>query len=945
VSILQFLLHPSVMKIDSSPPNISVLLALWLLWLCTYCHAQLLPQPRFLWSINLDDTNKSHSLKKGNGVVASQDGDHIFATASNGSLHIVSRSNLSPLETIIFRPPTATGTSECSSKPVLVFDGTSNAYAIYSVVNGNESTIFGVSFDGKLKWQVMVDGQIMGTPAVSSNAIYVSHNVDATTGYLSVLLFDSENQNDHTDAPVLTATLAPTEGNAPLGPPSLDLENTLQDVVAVAESWDQGYASQGNLYLLVFSEEYDQFNGRGNESYRMQHVSSWPFSASARPLVVSSSVWLGASGALIGGWQQKDVFKLLTGQRENINPKWTLQFDTKTGDAGQPFLTAPVISDDESMLVLAGTNGELYGLQSKDGKQQWASMNGGTAILAQPVIVEDVLYVIESQNGTVRQHSLFGGDEIWQLDCDSDSLICEEAVEADFTISPNGALLYYGDVSGNIVALQIGTVDTPAPTMVPTTLPPTRNPSSTIAPTKTAQDSLTDGANHNGQDNDVLDTSEDNVANLAGNETGNGDSGSAILMIGSAVGAFFVVVATIALFVLCRKRRNRKKNAGHKSASSDFVYQKTLYSQSSNRELDYGTPDKTTPVAPPKTNAPDTFTFDSDSEVGTANNQHLPSSNDSTRDLTDTFSLVAPSETDDGTLTNKDGMPSDASHMSEESNLPIPPPPTGPIPKQVQTESNSMLEMEEKKDDEATRADSISYANMYADNSVDDLQLQSQAPVSPTSTVSESSVYTGQPSNSASPENSFTNLKSTSSSNVPVLPDVFDTFMNRDAVPDDEEDVESSRERLILSQSTKQPAYKLKHASGVDDESIPNDERTNAGPGAHYMSKAPRDKNLYNTVAMRRDNSIDGNGAKFGASRQMAPSLGIGQEEPDPIEQNTEKWSSFMSELEEAEKMFSEPNLKSSRLLSDDESTDAGSSFMGLINNPMGSMLGSNRGI
>ncbi|CAJ1950732.1 unnamed protein product [Cylindrotheca closterium] len=838
----------------------------------------------------------------------------------------------------------ATGSiSECSSKPVLVLDGTSNAYVVYSVVNGNKSTVFAVTFDGNLKWQVIVDGQIMGTPAVSNKAIYISHNVDSTTGYLSVLLFNSENNNDM-DVPVLTATLAPTQGNAPLGPLSLDPESG-QDVVAVAEWWDQGYGSKGNLYFLVFSEDYNQFGGRGNESYTMQHVSSWPFSASARPLVVDSSVWLGASGANIGGWQQKDISKVLTGERENVNPKWVLQLDTKTSDSGQPLLTTPVISDDESMLVLAGTNGELYGLQSKGGKQQWANMNGASAILAQPVIVEDAVYVIESQNGNVRQHSLWGGNEIWQLGCDSESPLCNEEVEADFGISPNGALLYYGDISGNIVALQIATVDTAAPTMVPTTLPPTRSPSSTAPPTTTAQESPTDGTSQNGQGNDRLDTSEDNVTNLAGSMTGIDDSDSTVFMIASAVGGFFVVVlATIACFILCKKRRNRKKNSDHKSASGDFGSQKPKYSQSSNRELDYGTPDKTTPVAPPKKRTPDIFAFDSDSEVGTANSQHLPSSNDSTRDLTDTFSLLAPSETDDGTLTNKGGMPSDASHMSEESDLPIPPPPTGPIPKQVETETISMLDMEAQKYDEATTAESVSYANMYADNLIDDLKLQSQPPVSPTSTVSESSVYTGQPPNAGSPANSVANLMSTSPRNVPVIPDVFSTILDRDALPCDEEGTKNSRQQFILSQSTKQPAYNPKHDSGNEDNPIPDDERMNAGPGDHYMSEATMDKNLYSAVAVRRDNSINGDGAKFGAPRQVVSSLCIGNE-PDPKEQNTEKWSSFMSELEEAEKMFSEPNLKSSRMLADDESTDAGSSFMGLINSSMGDMMGSDKGI
>lgn len=604
------------------------------------------------------------------------------------------------------------------------------------------------------------------------------------------------------------------------------------------------------------------------------------------------------------------------------------------------FLTAPVISDDASTLVLAGTNGELYGLQSKDGRQQWTNVDGASAILAEPLIVGDVLYVIESQSGSVRQHSLWGGDQIWQINCNSDNPFCGNPVEADFTISPNGALLYYGDVFGNIVALQVGTVDTPSPTMAPTTVAPTLNPSFTTVPTEKPDESQNDAptiddTHQDGQDSDAEDISGDSVTNLAGNE----DSDYTILIIGSAVGGFFVLLAAVALCMFCRKRCNRKKDSKHKNLNEDYGYKKPpSHSQSSNLELDYGTPDKTAPVAPPKADTPDTFGFDSDSEAGMANNKYLPSSNDSTRDLTDTFSLVAPSETDDAT--NKDGMPCDASHMSEESNLPVPPPPTKPIPKQVQAKTTSVLQPEEK-DEVDTRNDSLSYANMYGDNSVDDLQFQSQVPVSPTSTVSESSVYTGQPSNAGSPGNSFSNLTPRASKNAPVLPDVFGNYIDQDSIPDDEARMASSCEQ---SQLTKQQPFQHKHASGSDDESNPDDE-SNDGPGAHYTSKnSQQQKKLCNTVAIRRGNSMDGSGAKFGASRQIESSLGIVPGPPDTELMNPENWNSFMDELEEAEKMFSEPNLKSSRLLSDDESTDAGSSFMGLINNSLGNMLGSDRG-
>lgn len=293
-------------------------IALLLLWL-VYCHGQRLANPTFLWKLNLDDS-QTRSLQKGNAVVASQDGEHIFATAADGSLHIINSKNAAQPITTVFEPPKVDGTiSECSSGVAVVNDGAVNSYLVYAVINGLDSTVFGVNLDGTLKWQVDVEGEIVGTPVVSANAVYITRNVDAADGYLSVLLLTDDKAE-------LTASLTPTEGNAPLGPPTLSFENG-EDAVAVAESWEDGYGSQGNVYIVVPSNQYDNLDGKGNESYEMFHATSWPFSAVTKPIMAGSSLWLGATASSIGGWQAKDIGKVLEGRKENIDPQWELQLD------------------------------------------------------------------------------------------------------------------------------------------------------------------------------------------------------------------------------------------------------------------------------------------------------------------------------------------------------------------------------------------------------------------------------------------------------------------------------------------------------------------------------------------------------------------------------------------------------------------------------------------
>eukprot|EP00980_Cylindrotheca_fusiformis_P030412 scaffold24788_cov117-Cylindrotheca_fusiformis.AAC.4 len=303
----------------------SSILLLWL-WLAQ-CQGQLLERPEFLWRIKLDDS-KTRTLQKGNAVVASQDGEHIFATTADGSLHIINNKNVEPPIITVFEPPAIDGAAlECSSGVVIVNDGVDNSYLVYAVTHGNNSTIFAVDFNGSLKWQVVVEGQIVGTPVVSERAVYFSRNTDVDKGFLSVLLLTN-------DQPELAASLSPTEGSAPLGPPSLSIVDG-EDAVTVAESWDQGYGDQGNVYIILPSNDYDRREGRGNESYEMLHVSSWPYSSVTKPIMMGSSLWLAAAGSNIGGWDEREISRVIEGRRDDVDPSWERQLDVSEVDEEQ----------------------------------------------------------------------------------------------------------------------------------------------------------------------------------------------------------------------------------------------------------------------------------------------------------------------------------------------------------------------------------------------------------------------------------------------------------------------------------------------------------------------------------------------------------------------------------------------------------------------------------
>ena len=344
-------------------------------------HAELMQTPTLQWSLQLEG---SRSLGRGNTVQVWR--DHIFVTSSDASLHILDKTigsikaifegPSSPAscqsgvaivneeEAATEAPPAAennNGPNEAqateapSMMPSVPSTKKMNPYVVYAVIipstdtTSTRSQVVAVNIDNATEqWSVDVPGTIVGTPVVgkSGRFIYVSHReesadvADANTqtesvaGFLSVIAVNETHASAQ-----LTATLSPPDNRvATLGPPALRQLSTeggsratasvSGDFVAVAESIGDGLVTEGALYILTPSAEWESLGGLGNASYDWKVVSpdAWRFSAVAAPTFVDDSIFIGGTAAIIAGWTaQSEISSILGGQDSDLAPEWILQ--------------------------------------------------------------------------------------------------------------------------------------------------------------------------------------------------------------------------------------------------------------------------------------------------------------------------------------------------------------------------------------------------------------------------------------------------------------------------------------------------------------------------------------------------------------------------------------------------------------------------------------------
>jgi len=347
-------------------------------------NANFLAEPNVQWTYRLpgSGTLSGRGLRTGNEVLVvpnninsnDKDDNTVFVTADDGSLHIIYPDNLR--ESTVFEPTGITGTyTECRSGVTPVYDPEYGnlEYVVYAILDVPVST--GVLYDGigydpsrsttlsrllavnvqdaSLRWSVPLNGAVVGKPLINSKSdtLFVVHNVPSVNegtvvpsqrGKVSVVLLRG--------VPVVTASLSPLQSNnrnvGPFGPPvatSITMENgEFNDVVVVAESWDNGYnGNAGNVYLLRPSELYEEFSGQGNDAYQMRQINdeaTWAVSSVTKPLLKkdASEVFVGGMGARLAGWTaETDLAGVVSSSEQSIPPAWTLSLDPNKGNASQ----------------------------------------------------------------------------------------------------------------------------------------------------------------------------------------------------------------------------------------------------------------------------------------------------------------------------------------------------------------------------------------------------------------------------------------------------------------------------------------------------------------------------------------------------------------------------------------------------------------------------------
>jgi hypothetical protein len=307
------------------------------------------------WTYSLPGSGAlaGRGLRSGNEVLSSPDGNLLFVTADDGSLHFIDVEN--PQDSLVFEPATIPGTyTECRSGVTMVKDPKTPEdveYVVYSVIDvpvragvlydGLEydpdrstamSRLLVVNLDGTLRYSVPLDGVAVGKPVASQDGdkLYVAHNVlnsvgsPPTRGQISVISLGNN--------PSVIASLSALNQPGPFGPPAgatISTGGKVQDVIVVAEVWDSGYSStKGMVYMMRPSSLYDSNGGQGNEAYELQLVSDLAISTYARPSLTADAteVFVGTSGAGLTG---------MTGDSSKFSKAWNVQLETNKGNASQ----------------------------------------------------------------------------------------------------------------------------------------------------------------------------------------------------------------------------------------------------------------------------------------------------------------------------------------------------------------------------------------------------------------------------------------------------------------------------------------------------------------------------------------------------------------------------------------------------------------------------------
>ena len=409
--------------------------------------------------------------RRGNGVVSAMNGHTVWITDDEGALHILDAHNHTKDE-IYFKPPLVANRWTESRSSVSLFvvpNRTTTEYAIYAVIdvdpnapNATTSRVIAVHGDGgllgSLKWQVMIEGIVVQTPQIGTNGtrIYATHNDANGRGYFSII--DGEGNRitrQSNPKPFGPLTIISVDGN---------------DEVFWGESNGRGYSESGRIF---HHDSALKITGVGHEIITSTTV----------PLVLwrekkRRRMWLGGTASTMHGW--------VDGQSLADAPSWSRQISPSLRNKSYPIATPIASSPDGLRLYVTSASTSFYCFNAKNGNIIWESETYDSVFLNGAVLSPDhsSVYTIQHRDGTVQKRSATTGELIWSLNCTSipgRHSTCQDSVEAEFSLTSTGNTLYYADIFGRVVSLQVDDSPTHSPSLSPM-VSPSSKPSISMNP-------------------------------------------------------------------------------------------------------------------------------------------------------------------------------------------------------------------------------------------------------------------------------------------------------------------------------------------------------------------------------------------------------------------------------------------------------------------------------
>jgi hypothetical protein len=438
-------------------------------------------RPRVEWTSQI-----SGEIRRTNAVQLSPDEKRLYITTSNGRLHVLNPATGRVIRIHNPKPQQNGWSVEAESGVEFYMDGEDNSDLTYGITDvgpqgEKRSRVVALSHPrGAHLWtSPPMEGEISGTPAISAagDRIYLTRNVEGgTIGYFTILdvakqgtaVFDeaSDRYREQDRAPYGPVGLARNPVNGASWDTTTSAGVNRNDVAWWASSTDAGRADDGMTRGFQLPAN---FNGDYSD-LRVTRLKPVQWTTTNKPVFSSDGDDVYFTGTRSG------VIAWIDGADGNVKSSWNIGLSRKNNDGLQPpYSSVTLAPGEDSMYVGSATN--AFAKISKSGTITW-EVPIESVSLGQPAVSYDNerVYFIETKEGTVAAHDAWTGQRLWSIGCQeylSDSNCQSSIVEGEFSISPKGQTIFFGNRMGQVVALRIGN---------PPTFPPT--PSPTFKPTR-----------------------------------------------------------------------------------------------------------------------------------------------------------------------------------------------------------------------------------------------------------------------------------------------------------------------------------------------------------------------------------------------------------------------------------------------------------------------------